>query len=188
PRPGGLPRWALLGLLGAIGAFLAVSLWWLVADASVLDWDSSRHVRNTWDMRTAISDGDLLAPITQDNINNYPPLLYLVGGIGMTIGGWQSLDSAMLALNLVFAPLLALGCWGAARQSYGELAGVLAAVFALGTPFVASMFHVYMLDVPQAAMVATTVWLLFASRRFERVGLSALAGVAGAGAMLLKPT
>jgi 4-amino-4-deoxy-L-arabinose transferase-like glycosyltransferase len=154
----------------------------------VLDWDSGRHVHYTWAMRTAIGEGDLLAPITLDNLNHYPPLMYLVGGIGMTIGGWQSIDSAMLATTFVFVPLLALGCWGTARLAYGELAGVLAAVFALGTPMVISMFHTYMLDAPQAAMVAVCVWLVLASRRFERVGLSALAGVAGSGAMLLKPT
>lgn len=188
PSPSGVPRWALYSLLATIGAFLAVSVWWIVADSSILDWDSGRHVRFTWDMRTAIGDGDLLAPITQDNLNHYPPLLYLVGSLGMVIGGWQSIDSAMLAMNFVFVPLLALGCWGVARLAYGELAGVLAAVFALGTPIVVSAFHLYMLDVPQAAMVATTIWLVLLSRRFERVGISALAGAAGAGALLLKPT
>jgi Dolichyl-phosphate-mannose-protein mannosyltransferase len=185
---GGVPRWAIGGLLGAIGAFLAVTAWWFAADSSILDWDSGRHIKYTWAMRTAIGNGDLLAPITLDNLNHYPPLMYLVGGIGMTIAGWQSIDSAMVAADLVFVPLLALGCWGAARLAYGELAGVLAAVFALGAPMVVSMFHMYMLDAPQAAAVAVTVWLVLVSRRFERVGVSALAGLAGTGAMLLKPT
>jgi hypothetical protein len=183
-----VPTRTTAGLVAAIGAFLAVSAWWLAADSSILDFDSGRHVFNTWSMRTALGDGDLLAPITQENVNTYPPLLYLVGWLGMLFGGWQSIDSAMLAMNLVFVPALALGCWAAARIAYGELAGVLAAVFALGTPFVASMFHVYMLDVPQAGAVAATVGLVLASRRFEHVGLSAAAGVAGAAAMLLKPT
>jgi 4-amino-4-deoxy-L-arabinose transferase-like glycosyltransferase len=182
--------WERAGLLGAIGAFLAVSAWWLAADSSILDWDSGRHILYTWSMRDAIWDGDLLAPITQapNPANPYPPLLYLVGTIGMAIGGRESFDAAMAAMNVVFVPLLALGCWGTARLAYGGLAGVLAAVFALGTPFVASAFHLYVLDAPQAAMVAVTVWLVLASRRFERVGTSALAGVAGAGAMLVKPT
>lgn len=182
------PRWARLSLLATIAVFLAVSVWWLVADSRILDWDSARHVMNTWAMRSALEDGDLLAPITQENVNHYPPLLYLVGSLGMIFGGWQSTDSAMLAMNIVFAPLLALGCWGTARLAYGELAGVLAAVFALGAPMVISTFHLYMLDVPQASLVAIGVWLLVASRRFDRVGISALAGLAGGGAMLLKPT
>jgi 4-amino-4-deoxy-L-arabinose transferase-like glycosyltransferase len=183
-------RWGRIGLLGVIAVFLAVSAWWLVADSSVLDWDSARHFTYTWAMRDALWSGDLLAPITQtpNPTNPYPPMLYLVGTIGMAIGGRESIDAAMAAANIVFVPLLALGCWGAARLAYGELAGVLAAVFALGTPFVASLFHLYVLDAPQASMVAVTVWLLLASRRFERVGTSALAGAAGAGAMLLKPT
>ena len=186
---GRAPLWARLGLLATIAVFLAVSLWWLLADSRILDWDSGRHMFNTWAMRSALEGGDLGAPVTLDNVNHYPPLLYLVGAAGMTVAGsWQNLDAAMMAMNLVFVPLLALGCWGTARLAYGELAGVLAAIFALGAPFVISAFHLYMLDVPQAALVATTVWLLLASRRFERRGISALAGLAAAGGMLLKPT
>jgi hypothetical protein len=192
PEPSGgserVPTWARLSLLATIAVFLAVSVGWLVADSRILDWDSARHIFNTWAMRNALESGDLLAPITQENTNHYPPLLYLVGSLGMVFGGWQSTDSAMLAMNFVFAPLLALGCWGTARLAYGELAGVLAAVFALGAPMVISTFHLYMLDVPQASLVAVGVWLLLASRRFERAGISALAGLAAGGAMLLKPT
>ena len=183
-----VPRWALVCLGAAIAVFLVTSIWWIAVDTRVLDWDSGRHVFNTWAMRDALLDGDLLAPITLENINHYPPLLYLVGAIGMAFGGWESTDSAMLAMNLVFVPLLALGVWGTARIAYGELAGVLAAIFALGTPMVVSTFHLYMLDVPQASLVAVTVWLLLLSQRFARSGVAALAGVAGAGAMLLKPT
>lgn len=183
------PRWARLSLLATILVFLAVSLVWIALDSRILDWDSGRHVFNTWAMRAALASGDLAAPVTLDNLNHYPPLLYLVGAAGMTVGGgWQDLDSAMIAMNLVFAPLLALGCWGTARLAYGELAGVLAAVFAFGAPMVVSTFHLYMLDVPQASLVAVTVWLLLASRRFERKGIAALAGVTGAAAFLLKPT
>jgi 4-amino-4-deoxy-L-arabinose transferase-like glycosyltransferase len=175
-------------VLGAVCVFLAVSVWWLAADNAVLDWDSGRHVWNTWAMRDALGRGDLLAPITQENLNGYPPLLYVVGSIGMALGGWRSVDAAMLAMNVVFVPLLALGCWAAARRAYGELAGVLAAIVALGAPIVVSTFHLYMLDVPQAALVAVSVALLLESRRFERTGIGALAGLAGGAAMLVKPT
>jgi 4-amino-4-deoxy-L-arabinose transferase-like glycosyltransferase len=186
---GRAPRWARLSLLAAIAAFLGVSVVWLAADSRILDWDSGRHVFNTWAMREALAGGDLAAPVTLDNINHYPPLLYLVGAAGLTVAGdWQNLDAAMLAMNVVFVPLLALGCWGTARLAYGELAGVLAVVFALGAPMVISAFHLYMLDVPQASMVAVTVWLLLASRRLQRTKVAALAGLAAAGAMLLKPT
>jgi 4-amino-4-deoxy-L-arabinose transferase-like glycosyltransferase len=105
----------------------------------------------------------------------------------MAIGG-TSVDSALVAQALVFMPLLALGCWGTARIAYGPLAGVLAAVFALGSPMIVSLFHMYMLDATQAALVAVCVWLVLQSERFGRIGLAALAGLAGGGAMLLKPT
>jgi hypothetical protein len=53
---------------------------------------------------------------------------------------------------------------------------------------VVSLFHAFMLDVAQTALVSVCVWLVLESRRFERVGIAALAGLAGGGAMLLKPT
>jgi 4-amino-4-deoxy-L-arabinose transferase-like glycosyltransferase len=179
--------WAGWHLVAAVLPFLALTLWWIAADARVPDFDSGRHLQYTFAMREALAGGDLLAPITQDNFNHYPPLLYLVGLLGMAIGG-AGVDSALVAQALVFMPLLALGCWGTARIAYGPLAGVLAAVFVLGAPMIVSLFHMYMLDATQASLVAVCVWLVLQSERFGRVGLAALAGLAGGGAMLLKPT
>ena len=34
-----------------------------------------------------------------------------MGTLSTATGGWQDLDAAMIAMNLVFVPLLALGCW-----------------------------------------------------------------------------
>ena len=181
------PRGAALGLLAALLGFLALTLWWIAADSRVPDFDSGRSLQNALAMRDALAGGDWLAPLTQDNFNTYPPLLYVVAAAGMAIGG-IGIDQALIAQCLIFMPLLALGCWGTSRRAYGPQAGVLAAVFALGTPLVVSLFHAFMLDAAQAALVAVCVWLVIESRRFERLGLSALAGLAGAGAMLLKPT
>jgi 4-amino-4-deoxy-L-arabinose transferase-like glycosyltransferase len=176
-----------LGIALVLLPFLALTLWWIAADSRVPDFDSGRSLQNALAMRDALGRGDLLAPITQDNFNHYPPLLYLVASLGLAIGG-DSIDSMRLAHILVFMPLLALGVWGTARRAYGQRAGLLAAVFALGTPIVVSLFHAFMLDVAQTALVAVCVWLVLESRRFERVGIAALAGLAGGGAMLLKPT
>jgi phosphatidylglycerol:prolipoprotein diacylglycerol transferase len=179
-----LPEWPLaLPLL----AFVGLTIWWLVADSRVVDYDTGRHLLYTFAMRDALAGGDLLAPVTFDNFNPYPPLLYLVGSVAMAIAG-ESIDAAIIGQDLVFVPLLVVGCYGAARIAYGRFAGAVAAAFALGAPMVVSMFHTYMLDAPQAAMVAVTVWLVLASRRFEAPGIAALAGLAAAGGMLLKPT
>lgn len=167
--------------------FAGLTAWWLIADSRIPDYDTSRHLGNTFALREAIAGGDILAPITQDNLNHYPPLLYLVGSLASAIVG-EGIDAAIVGQDVVFVSLLAIGCFGAARLAYGTLAGALAATFALGTPMVTGMFHAYMLDAPQTAMVAVSVWLLIASRRFEAPGLAALAGAAAGGGMLLKAT
>jgi 4-amino-4-deoxy-L-arabinose transferase-like glycosyltransferase len=180
------PEW--WGWIVPTAVFLAVAGLWLVLDSSVLNYDSARHFANTLAMRHGIDSGDLLAPITYDNINSYPPLLYLVGMLGTAVFGLFDVGGAVFAQAVVFGTLLAVGCWGTARIAYGNLAGALAAVIALGAPMIVSLFHVYMLDGAQAGAVAAAVWLVLASGRFERMGISALAGVAASAAMLIKPT
>jgi 4-amino-4-deoxy-L-arabinose transferase-like glycosyltransferase len=93
-----------------------------------------------------------------------------------------------MASNLLFVPLLAFGCFGVGKIVGGPRAGLLAGLFGLGTPMFVSMMHNFMLDTPQAAMVAVSVWAVLASRRFERIGTSALAGVLCGLAMLTKET
>jgi hypothetical protein len=53
---------------------------------------------------------------------------------------------------------------------------------------VGSLFHVFMLDAPTAALVALTVWGLLACERFSRLGVSVLAGVAAGAGMYAKST
>ena len=189
-RAGGRMRipGAWWGWIAPAALFLAVTAVWVALDSRVLDYDTSRHFTNTLNLRAGIGSGDLLAPITFENLNTYPPLLYLVGMLGTALFGTFSIDGAILAQDVVFVTALAAGCWGTARIAYGNLAAALAAIVALGSPMVVSLFHLYMLDAPQAGAVAMTVWLVLASQRFARPGVSALAGLAAAAAMLLKPT
>ena len=94
----------------------------------------------------------------------------------------------ILSSNIVFVPLLAFGCFGAAKIAYGPRAGLLAAVLALGSPMIVSTMHSYYLDGPQAAMVAISVWALLASRHFQRVEIAAVAGVLSGLALMTKET
>lgn len=89
----------------------------------------------------------------------------------------------------MFVPLLAVSCFGVGRLVYGsDLAGLLAALFALGTPMIISEFHEFLLDPQQAAIVAASVWAILACRGFERPGVAALAGILSGLAMLTKQT
>ena len=115
----------------------------------------------------------------------YPPLVHLVGGIPAALG-LAAQDWSTIALNLVFVPVLAAGCYGVGKLTYGPTAGLLAAVFALGTPMILSLFHTFLLDAPLAAMVAISLWAMLASDRFSRRRETALAGVLIGLAVLVK--
>src|SRR5690348_4106337 len=137
----------LVALGGLILLRLALAAWWIAADHNVLDTESGRHAQRTWDGFVAMGDHAfyLFGPPT-----DYPPLHYLVGALGGLIGG-LSADSFMAAQDVFMIPALAIGCYGAATIAYGRLAGVLAAVFALGNPIVVSVFHMYLIDTTEIA-------------------------------------
>jgi uncharacterized membrane protein YsdA (DUF1294 family) len=169
----------------AVLAFLGVTVWWLTQETRVPDFDSATHTFYAFSARDEIATGHWTVPFTE--FNTYPPLGHLIGALGIFVGGYST-SSVILALNLVFVPLLAAGCYGVGRLVGGPRAGLLAAVFALGTPIIVSEAHEAYLDPAQAAFVAVSVWGILASRRFERFGIAALAGVATGLALMTKET
>jgi hypothetical protein len=184
-RIGGVSRELLL-LVGSVVGFIAVTIWWLTQDDRVQDWDNGLHTFDSLVIHRELAAGHLTTPFTEFNM--YPPLGHLVGALGMSVGG-ISPASVILASNLVFVPLLAAGCFGVGRLVYGSArAGLLAALFALGTPMIVSEFHEFLLDPQQAALIAVSVWAILACRRFERPGVAALAGALSGLAMLTKQT
>ena len=178
-------RDARVALCSVVG-FIATTAWWLTQDNRVQDWDNGLHTLAAFVIKHQIAVGQLTRPFT--DFDTYPPFGHLVGALGVFIGG-PSPASVILASNVVFVPLLAAGCYGVARLAYGtSLAGLLAALFALGTPMIVSEMHEFLLDPQQAAMIAVSVWAILASDRFERPWISALAGALSGLAMLTKQT
>jgi hypothetical protein len=174
-------RWAI----AAVIAFLGVTVWWLSQDTVVPDWDSGGHALDSFKVYEEISHGHLTTPFTE--FNQYPPVGHLVGALGVAVGGY-SMASVILALNLVFVPVLAFACYGVGKRVAGTRAGLLAVVFALGTPMIISEAHEVYLDPLQTAFIALSVYLIFASQRFERWGVAAAAGAVTGLAMLTKQT
>jgi 4-amino-4-deoxy-L-arabinose transferase-like glycosyltransferase len=169
---------------GALGVlFAAATCWWLVHDRSVPVDDAALHLGFAIDAYENVGSGHLLKALTESA--PYPPLTYLVGAVGILFGG-VGVAPPIIALNVVFVLLLALGCYNVGRLTFGPLAGVLAVVFALGSPLVIEEFHEFMLDAPEAAMVAISAWAILATDRFLRFGVCALAGVAVGLGMLSK--
>jgi 4-amino-4-deoxy-L-arabinose transferase-like glycosyltransferase len=165
--------WAWGALALTIG-FILLTAWWLSIDRSVPYNDAAQHLWFAYAIRYAFEAGQLGEVL--DLPSYYPPATFLLGAAATYVGG-LGVVAPILAQNVVFVPLLALACYQMARMLAGPMAGFLAVVFALGAPLVAEQFHVFMLDVPQAALVAVTAWLILASDRFARIGVSALAGL-----------
>jgi hypothetical protein len=172
--------------LASVVTFIALTVWWLTQDNRVQDWDNGLHTVDAFLIHKEIAAGHLTTPFTE--FNTYPPFGHLVGAVAVFVGGFSP-ATVILASNLVFVPLLAAGTFGVGRLVYGsDRAGLFAALFALGTPMIVSEFHEFLLDPQQAALIAISVWAILASRRFERTGLAALAGVLSGLAMLTKQT
>jgi hypothetical protein len=164
---------------GITAAFVGMSVWWLSQDTAIPYGDAAEHLTTAFAFHDSLRTGDVLAPLRQPSL--YPPAVPALGALAVYVGG-RSVATPIVAQNLVFVPLLALGCYRTAvlarcsREAAGA-AGALAVAFALGAPLLAEQFHVFMLDAPLTALVATCVWLVLASERFRRPGLAAAAGV-----------
>ncbi len=160
--------------------FLVGSAIWLAIDNRLPNGDAGRHLNFALIYYDRLRTGYLSSPITSSVMIDrqfYPPLVHLVGAAGFFVGG-VGVAQAVLAQNLVFVPLLALGVYGTGTLAFDRRVGLLAVVFALGTPMVISLFHEFMLDTPEAALAAMSVWLLLLSDRFRRPGVAILAGIA----------
>jgi 4-amino-4-deoxy-L-arabinose transferase-like glycosyltransferase len=160
---------------GATLGFFALTCWWLAVDRAVPYGDAAQDLFVALDFGQLLSRSQLGAVMSHPNY--YPPAEFVLGGLATLVGG-RGPNAPVLAENLIYVPLLALACYRVGCMVAGGLAGLLAVLFALGTPLLIEQFHVFMLDAPQAALVAVSVWLVLASERFARVGIAALAGVA----------
>jgi hypothetical protein len=94
----------------------------------------------------------------------------------------------VVVVNLVFVPMLAFGTYLVGKLVYGPFAGMLAAGFALVSPMVLDLFHVFMLDAPLAATVALALWAFLASDRFSKRRETVLAGALLGLAVMVKTT
>jgi 4-amino-4-deoxy-L-arabinose transferase-like glycosyltransferase len=180
-----LSRWSApaWGAIAVTTAFIAITCWWLTQDRSIPIFDAGLHLSLAIEVHQELSSGHLLKALTL--AIPYPPFVYLVGSLGILVGG-LGIAPLVLAENLVFVPLLALGCYNVARLAFGPLAGLLAVVFALGSPLITAQFHVFMTDAPETAMVAVSVWLVITTEGFSRLKMCALAGLAVGLGMLTK--
>lgn len=173
------------GAIGTVALFVGITCWWLTQDRSVPIYDAGKHLSFAFYVFEELRGLHIVGALTR--AYPYPPLVYLVGDLGILFGG-INVAPPVVAENLVFVPLLALGCYHVGRMAFDRTAGLLAVVFALGSPMITAQFHVFMTDAPMTAMVAVSLWAILATDGFTRVGLSIAAGVAvGLGLLTKEP-
>jgi 4-amino-4-deoxy-L-arabinose transferase-like glycosyltransferase len=180
-----VPRWSssAWGAIGTTAAFIWITCWWLTQDRSIPVYDAGDHLGTAIYFHEQLAMGHLLEPF--NNVSQYPPLAHLIGALAIFIGG-VNVATPIVAENLVFVSLLALGCYQTGRLLFGARAGLFATIFVLGSPLLIAQFHVFMLDAPETALVAVSMWLLLASEDFSRVRIAAFAGIAVGCGLLVK--
>ncbi len=180
-----LPDWtaSASGAIGVTALFLCITFWWLTEDRSIPVFDAGLHLQLALKVHRELAAGHLGKALTCTL--PYPPLTYLVAALGIAVGG-VSVAAPIVAINLVFVPLLALGCYHVGRLIFNPQAGFLAVVFALGSPLIVAFFHVIIVDGPETAMVAVSLWGILACESFSRTRVSALAGLCVGMSMLTK--
>jgi 4-amino-4-deoxy-L-arabinose transferase-like glycosyltransferase len=167
-------------------AFIAITIWWLTQDARVQMADPAVHYKWAFVAYDYLHSGYFIGPFKEWTA--YPPLVHVIGGVTMLVTG-KTIWSPVVTQNLIFVPLLGAGCYQTGRLVYDDArAGLLAVVFALGTPMIIGQFHWFLLDAPEAALVAVSVWLLLSTRRFELLERSFLAGIVVGLGLLTKET
>jgi hypothetical protein len=163
------------GAIGVTTAFIALTCWWLTQDRSIPIYDAGDHLETAFLFHQMLKSGELLGPLNHES--PYPPFAPLVGAVAVFIGGVH-VAPPIIGENLVFVSLMALGCYQTGRLLFGSKAGMLAAIFVLGSALLIAQFHVFMLDAPEGAVVAVSIWLILACDDFSRVGTAGVAGLA----------
>ena len=171
------------GAIGATFLFVALTCWWLTQDSSIPIYDAGAHLETVFTFHDMLRSGNLLGPFNYEY--PYPPFGTMVGVLATFIGG-VNVAAPIVGENLLFIPLLALGVYQTGRLLFEPRAGLLAVLFVLGSPLLIAQAHVFMLDVPEAALVSVSIWLLLACENFSNTRFTALAGVAVGIGLLVK--
>jgi len=117
----------------------------------------------------------------------YPPFVSIVAAPLDLLTGYN-FRLVAAALGGIFTLVLLASTYGCGRILFGPYRGLLAAALLAVYPVVAGQTHIYMLDVPLAAMVSLTYWLMLRSTGARGGAFALAAGVAIGLGMLTKYT
>src|SRR5262245_7424765 len=176
--------WLALSLLFVL--LTAVTAAWVLIDRRPPEWDHANHLERAVGCYRILSDPgrDRVREIL-DVSSFYPPIVPCAAGLLYFVFPIAPLTAQAVMLGFVALGLAATFALG--RHLYDTETGLLAA-FLLGTaPFVVFSLTNFQLDLPLAAMVAVSLYLLVRTDAFTRPGWCVVLGVSLGLGMITKP-
>ncbi len=171
------------------------TLAWLQIDTTPPSWDPSVHLTHAlyyWAYLTRMPLAEAYAGLGLTSLY-YPPLVHVAGAaawaiwgvIQPAVQGLATADVPVLA-NLGFMGLLLYGTYSLAARSYGDTAGMLAALLVACYPILSGQSRLFLLDYPLAACTVAAMALLAASCNLTHPVWVWPLGVAAGAALLCK--
>ncbi|MFA5276726.1 MAG: glycosyltransferase family 39 protein [Candidatus Omnitrophota bacterium] len=180
----------LLALFCAI--YITVNFLWLKADTNSLSWDPATHAHIITVFNKYINSHSLLSLLLNREILltdvRYPPLLHLSVIPLLNFFPVKDVDAMVVAMNIIFLPILVFSVFGIGKIMFDEKAGFLAAYLTAMYPFSIAASRYLILEFPLMAMVALLIYLFLRSDDFRRPAFSLFFGVIMGLGMLLKQT
>jgi len=174
-----------LWLAGLFVILASVTIIWVSVDRRPPEWDHANHLERALRCHKNLAEGRLQAILEESAF--YPPLALCAAGLLYFVFPVATLTAQAVMLGFLAIALAALFAVG--RELWDDGAGLIAAFFFATAPFVVFSLMNFQLDLPLAAMVALTLWMLRRTDGLRRGPscAAALGVVLGLG-MLTKPT
>ena len=175
-----------MAILGSVVvAVTAFDLLWRSLDDRPPDFDQANHLGDSLVYLHLFRLGNPL-PFFDTRIN-YPPLVYWITDAFYAATGDHALWIAILS-NVVWTSLLVFATYKLGEALWSPRVGLLSVAFVITAPMVVSTLKSYMLDVPLAATVALSLYLLVRSKSFVDRKYSLLFGASCGIGLLVKWT
>ncbi|MCD4786530.1 MAG: glycosyltransferase family 39 protein [Candidatus Eremiobacteraeota bacterium] len=166
-------NWHIIFLILLILVFTLNNYHFIANDRSPLPSDSGvMHLLRTLKTYSSIENMKMTGLLRFD----YPPLVYIVTYILIKIFG-LSIETALWSIY-PFSVLLIIMFFAVGNHFGGKTGGVACALIGTANCNFINYSHLYMLDVPHAAIVALMFYFLLKSKAFEKPVYSYLFGVA----------
>jgi len=175
-------------IVGLIFIFWAIlNLIWVGLNKTEPHLDMTRHLYNSliYDQEISIRKPLRALVFWIDAYQYYPPFVYVLTKPFYIFG--NSTFAAISSMMLWLAILL-FGLYGVAKRIWNEKTGLIAVLILAATPIFIGQSKEYMLDLPLAAWVILTIYLLLKTDHFQNQFMGLILGLVLGLGMLIKWT